>query len=190
MSGGAVPSDQTPALVLVDVLNGFFHPDGAMWYQGVEAVVPALQRLLDAARTSGALVVHVADRHRPDVIDREFAVIPEHLPRGGFDAEFYAGFAPTAGEPIVEKRRYSGFFATDLALVLNEHDITSLVIAGVKTNVCIRATATDAFAHGFAVVVPREATNSNRPHLEEASIEDIARYIGRVVPIDEAVALL
>ena len=89
-----MPSDRAAALVLVDVLNGFFHPDGAMWYEGVERVVPALRRLLSAARGSGALVVHAADRHRPDVVDREFSVIPEHLHRGGFDAEFYAGFEP------------------------------------------------------------------------------------------------
>ena len=117
-------------------------------------------------------------------------MIPEHLPRGGFDAEFYAGFEPIGSEPVVEKRRYSAFFATDLALLLHEHGIETIVVAGVKTNVCIRATATDGFAHGFTVVIPREATNSNRPHLEEASIEDMTRYIARVVPIDEAVALL
>jgi nicotinamidase-related amidase len=185
-----VPSDRATALVLVDVLNGFFHPDGAMWYEGVERVVPALERLLSRARSTGSLVVHVADRHRPDVPDSEFDVIPEHLPRGGFDAEFYGGFEPLGAEPLVEKRRYSAFFATDLALVLHEHGVGTIVVAGVKTNVCIRATATDAFAHGFGVIVPREATNSNRPHLEEASIEDIERYIGRVVPIDEAVQLL
>jgi nicotinamidase-related amidase len=185
-----VPSDRAAALVLVDVLNGFFHPDGAMWYEGVERVVPALGRLLSTARGSGALVVHAADRHRPDVVDREFSVIPEHLPRGGFDADFYAGFEPIGSEPVVEKRRYSAFFATDLALLLHEHGIETIVVAGVKTNVCIRATATDGFAHGFTVVIPREATNSNRPHLEEASIEDMTRYIARVVPIDEAVALL
>jgi nicotinamidase-related amidase len=176
-------------LVLVDVLNGFFHPDGAMWYEGVERVVPALQRLLSTARAAGALVVHAADRHRPDVVDREFAVIPEHLPRGGFDAEFFSGFEPRRSEPIVEKRRYSAFFATDLALLLHEHGIGTILVAGVKTNVCIRATATDGFAHGFDVVIPREATNSNRPHLEEASIEDIARYVGRVLPVEEAVRL-
>jgi ureidoacrylate peracid hydrolase len=64
------------------------------------------------------------------------------------------------------------------------------VVAGVKTNVCIRATVQDAFANGFEVVVPREATNSNRPHLAAASLEDIDRYFGRVVPLDEAVAAL
>lgn len=185
-----MPSDSRAALILVDVLNGFFHPDGAMWYEGVERVVPALERLLSSARSTGSIVVHTADRHRPDVPDREFSVIPEHLPRGGFDAEFFAGFEPVGSEPVVEKRRYSAFFATDLAILLHEHRVDTIVVAGVKTNVCIRATATDGFAHGFSVVIPREATNSNRPQLEEASIEDMARYIARVVPIDEAVEML
>ena len=71
-----------------------------------------------------------------------------------------------------------------------EQRIERVVIAGVKTNVCIRATAQDAFANGFEPVVPREATNSNRPHLAAASLEDIARYMGRVVSLAEAVALL
>jgi maleamate amidohydrolase len=185
-----VPSDRAAALVLVDVLNGFFHPEGAMWYEGVERVVPALGRLLSTARASGSLVVHAADRHRPGVPDREFSVIPEHLPRGGFDSDFFAGFEPLAPEPIVEKRRYSAFFATDLALLLHEHGVETILVAGVKTNVCIRATATDGFAHGFSVVIPREATNSNRSHLEEASIEDMARYIARVVPVAEALEML
>jgi maleamate amidohydrolase len=185
-----VPPEHRTALVLVDVLNGFFHPDGGMWYEGVDRVVPALKQLLSTARASGSLVVHAVDRHRPDVPDLEFSVVPEHLPRGGFDADFFSGFEPVGSEPVVEKRRYSAFFATDLALLLHEHDVDTIVVAGVKTNVCIRATATDGFAHGFNVVVPREATNSNRPHLERASLEDMERYIARVVPVDEAEAML
>jgi maleamate amidohydrolase len=85
---------QTTALVLVDVLNGFFHPDGAMWYPEVDTVVEPLHRLLDTARGSDSLVIHVADRHRPGVRDAEFDLIPEHLGRGGHDAEYFAGFEP------------------------------------------------------------------------------------------------
>jgi hypothetical protein len=48
----------------------------------------------------------------------------------------------------------------------------------------------DAFANGFDAVVPREATNSNRPHLAEASLEDIQRYFGEVVPLDRALEML
>ena len=185
-----MPSERRTALVLVDVLNGFFHPDGAMWYAEVERVVPALEQLLSRARAAQSLVVHVADRHRPDVADHEWSVIPEHLARGGFDAEFFAGFQPSSSEPVVEKRRYSAFFATDLAILLREHRVETIIVAGVKTNVCIRATATDGLAHGFDVVIPREATNSNRPHLEAASIEDLERYIARVVPLADALEML
>jgi maleamate amidohydrolase len=68
--------------------------------------------------------------------------------------------------------------------------VRTLVIAGVKTNVCVRATVQDAFAAGYEVVVPRDATNSNRPHLAEASLEDIDRYFGAVVPLAAAVERL
>jgi len=182
----------TTALVLVDVLNGFFHPDGAMWYPEVGAVVEPLHRLLDAARGSDSLVIHVADRHRPGVYDAEFDHIPEHLGRGGRDAEYFSGFEPKPGpkEVEVEKRRYSAFFATDLALILHEHRIETVVVAGVKTNVCIRATVADGFQYGYRMVVPREATNSNRKHLEEASIEDMSRYMAEVVSLDTALELL
>jgi nicotinamidase-related amidase len=54
----------------------------------------------------------------------------------------------------------------------------------------VRATAQDAFGYGLDVVVPLEAVASNRPHLHQASLEDIDRYIGRVVPLDEAATLL
>jgi maleamate amidohydrolase len=53
-----------------------------------------------------------------------------------------------------------------------------------------RATVQDAFANGFDAVVPREATNSNRPHLAEASLEDIQRYFGEVVPLERALEML
>ena len=176
----------SPALVLVDVLNGFFNPDGSLWYPEVVEVVDPLHQLLDTARERERLVVHVADRHRPGVYDAEFEVIPEHLFSGGFESEFFEGFEPSPGEPVVEKRRYSGFFATDLALVLHESGIRTVIVAGVKTNVCIRATVTDGSAHGFRVVVPRQATNSNRPHLAAASLEDMERYLALVKDLDEA----
>ena len=85
---------------------------------------------------------------------------------------------------------YSAFFATELALFLNEQDVERVVICGVKTNVCIRATATDAFANGFEVHVVSGAVNTNRPKLGEASLEDIDRYIGKVVDLEIAKGLL
>ncbi|WP_028849409.1 cysteine hydrolase family protein [Thermocrispum municipale] len=180
------------ALVLVDVINDFFDPAGPNYYPRVRQTVEPLTQLLTTAREAGAVVIHAVERHRRDVPDAEQPKLPVHCLEGSFEADFFPGFEPAdrPGELVVPKRRYSGFFATDLALTLHEQRVERIVVAGVKTNVCIRATCQDGFAHGFAVVVPREATNSNRQHLEEASLEDIQRYFGSVVATTEAAALL
>ena len=183
-------TDKT-ALILVDVINSFFEPGHPNYYPGVEDVLPAMRALLDAARKSATLVVHVAEKHRPGFDDFEWRKLPVHHLADAHDAAFFAGFEPRGEhETTVFKRRFSAFFATDLALFLTEQKVTRVVIAGVKTNVCIRATAQDAFANGFEPVIAREATNSNRPHLAEASLEDIDRYMGRVVPLSEAIGML
>lgn len=180
------------ALIVIDMQNGFLHPDGENFYpEAPEVIAPALA-LISAAEAAGAVIVHVADRHRPGFADYEQVRLPVHSVNGSFDAEFFEGFGPR-GRPreiVIEKRRYSAFFGTDLALFLREQGIERLVICGVKTNVCVRATSQDAFAHGFDLRVVREAVNSNRPHLGTASLEDIDRYLGRVVSLDEAMGLL
>jgi len=179
------------ALILVDVINSFFEPGHPNYYAGVEDVLPGLRALLEAARESGAIVVHAAEKHRPGFDDFEWRKLPVHHLADAHDAAFFPGFEPRGErETTVFKRRFSAFFATDLALFLAEQRVSRVVIAGVKTNVCIRATAQDAFANGFEPVIPREATNSNRPHLAEASLEDIDRYMGRVVPLAEAIGML
>src|SRR5206468_4861058 len=126
----------------------------------------------------------------PGLADLEGTKLPRHCVAGELDAEFVAGFEPAVGEVEVRKRRYSAFFGTDLSLLLHEQGVRRVVIGGVKTNVCIRATVQDAFAHGFEPIVARGAVNSNRPPLHDATLEDVERYFGRVVELDEATMLL
>jgi nicotinamidase-related amidase len=181
-----------PALIMVDVIRAFFDPDGLHFYPEVRAVEEPLAALLARAREHDRLVVHAVERHRPGLRDFEQPKLPEHCLIGGRDAEFWPGFEPVDREReiVVPKRRYSAFFANDLALVLREQDIDTVVVAGVKTNVCIRATCQDAFANGFRVVLPPVATNSNRPALGAASLEDVGRYLGETPALDEVLAWL
>jgi maleamate amidohydrolase len=181
-----------PALLLVDVLNGFFSPQGALYYPDVKAVVDPLRQLRDTARRAGRLIVYVTEQHRAGLFDFEGLHLPPHLVHGETDAVPFEDFVPadTPNEVTLPKRRYSAFYGTDLDMLLREQHVDRLVIAGVKTNVCVRATVQDAFAAGYRVVVPRAATNSNRPHLAIASLEDIEHYFGRVVDLDEALDLL
>lgn len=185
------PANPNTALVLIDVQNSFFHPDGGNFYEHSAAVLPNLRRLLEQARRAGSLIIHVAEQHRPNVEDFEQAKLPEHCVAGDFDAQFFDGFGPDGNDEfLLAKRRTSAFFATDLDLLLREKGIERLVIAGVKANVCIRATVQDAFSLGYRCIVPRDAVNSNRSHLADASLEDIDRYFGWVVTADEAEAML
>lgn len=181
------------ALLVIDMQNAFLHPDGESYYEGARDVIAPVTGLIEAARRGGSLIVHVADRHRPGLEDFEQNRLPVHGLAGSFNAAFHEGFGPLEGrtnEIELVKRRFSAFFATELALLLREQGVERVVICGVKTNVCVRATSQDAFANGFRVVVPREATNSNRANLQAASLEDIERYIGQVVSLAEAQAML
>jgi maleamate amidohydrolase len=188
---GSESAAPATALILVDVINSFFVVGMPNHYSGAAEVLDPLRRLLAAARAGGRIVVHAVERHYPGFDDHEWRKLPRHHLIGDPDAAFVDGFTPEGPREIVcAKRRYSAFFATDLALFLREQKIERVVIAGVKTNVCIRATAQDAFANGFDVIVPREATNSNRPHLAAASLEDIERYFGAVVSLDRALEML
>ncbi|WP_269756723.1 cysteine hydrolase family protein [Amycolatopsis aidingensis] len=174
--------------MLVDVLEAFFTPGKPAYYPESAEVLDPLRGLLARARERGRLVVHAVERHYPGLADFEHKKLPRHCEIGDDQARYVEGFEP-AGLPDeieVPKRRYSAFYATDLDLLLREQRISRVVVAGVKTNVCVRATVQDAFAAGYEVQLPREATNSNRPHLAEASLEDIDRYFGRVVSLEQA----
>ena len=183
-------ADAGRALVLVDVNNAFFDARGQFHYAAADEVLPGIRTLLDAARAAGTLVVHVREAHHPGLDDFESTKLPVHCIAGEFDAAAYPGFEAVPGEPELGKRRYSAFFATDLATLLREQGIGEVIFAGVKTNVCIRASVQDAFAHGFRPVLVRGAVNSNRPNLHEAALEDVERYFGEVVDLDEGVARL
>lgn len=180
------------ALVIVDGIRAFYDPAGIHHYPEVAATEEPVERLLTQARSRDRLVVHAVERHRPGLVDFEQRKLPEHCLVGERDSEIWPRFAPVERdrELVLPKRRYSAFFATDLALVLREQGVETVIVAGVKTNVCIRATCQDAFAHGLRVVLPREATNSNRPHLAAASLEDVARYLGDAPSLDEALERL
>lgn len=179
------------ALVLVDVINDFFHPDGPNYYPEYVPILANIKQLLAIARDNQVMIVHAMEAHisngHPDF---EWRKLPEHCIQGSFAAEPAVGIRVFPGDYVVQKRRFSAFFATDLDMLLRETDIGRLVVVGVKTHVCVRATVQDAFGYGYDTVVVEEATGSNYTHLHKASLEDIERYMGRVLTMTEAAQLL
>jgi len=175
------------ALILVDVNRSFFDADGPFHYPEADKTLVAIRDLLEAARSGGRLVVHAREAHRKGLHDFERPKLPEHSYVGEWDQEPYPGFEELPGEVVIPKRRFSAFFATDLALLLHEQGVERVIVAGVKTNVCIRATVQDAFANGLRPTIARGSVSSNRVHLHEATMEDIERYIGEVIDLQTAI---
>lgn len=179
------------ALLLIDVQNSFFHKAGQNYYPQSAEALPALRQLLQAAREAQRPVIFAAERHRAGLPDFEAEKLPQHCVAGEFDAELVAGFGPQSPrEILLAKRRMSAFHATDLDLLLRELRVGALIIGGVKTNVCVRATVQDGFSLGYRCHVVREAVNSNRRHLAEASLEDIDRYLGWIVTLEDGLRML
>ena len=179
----------SPVLLVIDMQQEFTSPVGSAYYPETESIVAPIARLGAAVRRkAGVPLIWVYDIHDGPV-DFEFQKLPVHGLVGSPDAEPDPALLPAPGETVLTKRRFSAFFSTDLDLRLRERGCDTVVLVGNKTNVCVRATATDAMAYGYRVLVVREAVTSNRPHLHAASLEDIQRYIGAVISLEEALAV-
>ncbi len=162
--------DPRTALVVVDVQNDFADPAGSLHVPGGEDVVAPIDALVTEALEAGAAVLYTQDWHPP--VTPHFAshggIWPDHCVQGTWGAELHPGLHVRG--PIVRKGAngedgYSGFtmrdprsgetMPTELERMLRERHIERLVIAGLATDYCVRATARDALALGYATVVPR-----------------------------------
>ena len=146
-----------PAILVVDMLNDFV--TGAIGCDRAREIVPATARLLAAAREKGVPVIYCNDSHLPG-IDRELAIWGDHAIKGTPGAEVIPELKPEPVDYVVPKRRYSGFFQTDLDILLKELGVKTVIITGLHTHMCCRHTSADAYCLGYDVVVAKEATNS------------------------------
>jgi nicotinamidase-related amidase len=146
-----------PAILVVDMLNDFVY--GALACDRGKAIVPATAHLLDAAREAGVPVIFCNDAHIKG-IDRELIIWGDHAIAGTPGADVISELNRSECDYVVPKRRYSGFFQTDLDILLRELGVKTVVMTGLHTHMCVRHTSADAFSLGYDVVVAKEATDS------------------------------
>ena len=176
------------AVLVVDMLNDFVDPAGLMPLEHGDGLFEPHRRLLEAARSSGARVIWVCDTHAPD--DREFDKRAVHCLTGTWGAAIPEALGARDDEERVFKRRYSGFFETDLDLRLRERNIRHLVVTGVVTNICVRSTCHDAFFRGYDVIVPPECVMATGEREQASSLYDIDTHYGTVASLDDVLAAL
>jgi ureidoacrylate peracid hydrolase len=179
---------KSTGVVVVDMLNEFCKPGGAMVLPGYEALVPPQRLVIDAARQSGCPILFVVDTHRRNMREeREFLKRTPHCIEGSWRAQVIEDLDARPDDIYVVKRRYSAFFNTDLDLTLRDLRLDTLIVFGVVTNICVRSTVHDAFFLGYQVVVPEDCVAATGPREQESSLYDIATHFG-IVSMSEAVA--
>lgn len=166
------------ALLVIDMLEDFVEREGRLRVPDAERIVPAVQGELQAARKRGELIVFLCDSHAED--DSEFSRMgwPVHAVKGSRGAQVVRALAPAAGEIVVEKTTYSGFYGTRLDEILRDHGVNTLRLAGCVTNICVLYTAADAAMRGFDVEVPRRAVAGLDPEDHGFALRQMERVLG------------
>jgi nicotinamidase-related amidase len=180
-----------PAVVVIDICRAYLDPDSPL-YAGVEDAVAAADRLVTAARAGGTPVIFTRVEFEPGGADggmfyRKVAAL-SCFDRGNPLAEFCETPRPFPGEVIVTKQYASAFFGTSLAATLTAWGIDTVVLCGLSTSGCVRATGVDAVQYGFRPMVVREACGDRAPGPHEANLFDLDAKYADVVSLDEAIA--
>ena len=174
-------------MLVVDMLNDFLEPTGAMPLPGGQRLYGPIRRLLATSRAHGSAVIWVCDTHPPD--DLEFQKRSVHCLSGTWGAQVVDALQPLEDEYRISKRRYSGFYETDLDLRLRELGVAHLIVTGVVTNICVRSTAHDAFFRGYDVIVVKDCVAATSEREQESSLYDIDTHFGTVSGLEEVLAL-
>jgi nicotinamidase-related amidase len=144
--------------IVVDVLNGFCKV-GNLASPRCRAAIPRIKDVIEERRREGDLLIFLADTH--DLNDREFEVFPVHCVRGTEEAEVVAELQPYLIESrLIRKRRYSGFFQTDLEAVLSAASPQRVTVIGVCTDICVMHTIADLRNRDYRVIVPGAAVET------------------------------
>jgi ureidoacrylate peracid hydrolase len=168
------------ALLIIDMLNEFLKDGGKMPFDRGRKIIPNVKRLLERCRKAKIPVIYLNDTHRADKYDWEFEKRIPHCIENTWGAEVIEELAPQKGDYVIQKRRYSGFYGTDLDTVLRELKVNTLLVTGVVTNICVRSTIHDAFFRGYKVIVPKDCVEATDQREQDSSLYDIETHFGEV----------
>lgn len=186
-----------PALVHIDLANGWTKPGHAFSCDGMDVIIPAVQRLNEAARKKRIPIVYTTTGYNvTDPLNTDMGLWHKKIPTELLnlaDKELVAideRIAPEPGDQVIVKKRASGFHGTNLSSFLTANSVDTVIITGVTMAGCVRHTTEDAIAEGFRPIVVREAVGDRVPGVVEWNLFDIDSKFGDVESVDTVVDYL
>lgn len=182
---GRMGMGTSPALVVVDIQRGFTDPRSALGAEA-DSTVTAISELVEDARRASVPVVYTTCVWT-EVAEAWSRKLPAQrtLVEGSEWVELDPRLDPREGEPLIEKHFASAFFDTDLHALLKERDVDTVIVTGMTTSGCVRASVVDACSHGFNVVVPQEAVADRAAAPHGMSLFDMDAKYADVLPCAE-----
>ncbi|MDW0135836.1 MAG: isochorismatase family cysteine hydrolase [Nitrososphaeraceae archaeon] len=192
-----------PALLIVDMQNGFVSKGGSYDLMGINVsryaeVVPTLKRLIDYCRSVKIPIFYsqaVREESGIDLLTRSHRILPKSREerikkrpiciRGSWDAEIVDELKPSADDHVVIKRRDSVFQDTEFEVWLQSLGIDSIIFSGIDTSICVESSLRDAFNHGYDIVMISDATASNNLDHYNSTLDNIRNYYGLVMNLGE-----
>ena len=188
----------TTALVLIDMQRDFVEPGGFGETLGndvsiLRTVVPPLTTVLADARERRLMVIHTREGHLPDLSDCPPAKLRRGVPskrigdqgpkgrilvRGEYGHDIIDDLAPRSDEVVIDKPGKGSFYATGLQDLLVESGITSLIVTGVTTEVCVHTTVREANDRGYECLVLSDCVGSYFPKFQRVALAMISAQGG------------
>ena len=168
-----------PAVIVIDMLRGFLE-EGYPLYCGKEAreIIPNVRRLLKDMQTEGAAIIYLVDTHDPD--DKEFQIFPPHCVEGTEETEIIPELSSCPGV-LIPKRRYSGFFNTDLEDRLAKIQPEEVIVVGVCTDICVMYTVGDLRNRDYNVLIYADCVASFDRQMHDFALKHMEKALGAKV---------
>jgi ureidoacrylate peracid hydrolase len=192
-----------PALIVIDVQNGFVSKGGSYDLLGIETshyreAVPKIRDLIIICRNAGIPVFYtqaVRESSGIDLLTKTHKILPKSREerimkrpiciRGTWDGDIVDDIKPVEGEHVVMKRRDSAFHDTEIEVWLKSVRVDTLIFCGIDTSICVETSLREAFNVGYDIGLVSDATaSSNRKHYE-STLENVKDYYGIVIELKE-----
>ena len=174
------------AVVVVDMQNGFCHPDGALYAPGSESAIEPIAAFVERAEAAGARIVFTRDVHPPDQFEGnhyydEFDRWGEHVLEGSWEAEVVEELPVESADHVVEKHTYDAFQQTELEGWLSARGIRDLLFCGTLANVCVLHSAGSAGLRDFRPILVEDCIGAIEDDHHEYALDHADWLFGEVV---------
>ncbi|MDI6861604.1 MAG: isochorismatase family cysteine hydrolase [Caldisericia bacterium] len=176
-----------PFVLVVDMIHDFVY--GKFKNERAIKIIPNIKKLLDIAREKKIPIIYLKDSHEKG--DPEESLWGEHALKDTKGSEIIDELKPKSDDYIILKRTYSGFFKTDLDLLLKKLETDTAFVVGISTDICVQNNVGELFYRGFTTFVLKDCTASISEENHESALNYMKNiFNAKIISLDEALKLL